>query len=124
MPDDLKPQSDVARQSADSRTETIARLNDELRATGRGGRLVVTRGVHSLASYDPRALARAIAEYDQFSADNDPYGERDFGTFELFGTRLMWKIDYYDPDLECGSEDPSDPEATVRVLTVLLPSEY
>jgi hypothetical protein len=36
----------------------------------------------------------------------------------------MWKIDYFDLKLELGSDDPADPAATVRVLTVLLPSEY
>lgn len=36
----------------------------------------------------------------------------------------MFKIDYYDLELEYGSEDPADPEQTVRVLTVMLPSDY
>ncbi len=107
-----------------TRAEIIASLNDEMRRSGRGGRLVVTPGVRSLASFDPRALIRAIAAYDQFRPDNDPYGERDFGVFELFGVRLWWKIDYYDAKLEFGSDDPTDPDITVRILTVLLPSEY
>lgn len=84
----------------------------------------MTRGVRSLPSFDARALIGAIAAYDHFSPDNDPYGERDFGAFHLFGVKLFWKIDYYDRKLEFGSDDPADPEVTVRVLTVLLPSEY
>lgn len=107
-----------------TRAEVIACLNDDLRKNGRGGRMVITPGVHSLASFDARELIGAVAAYDRFDPDNDPHGERDFGTFELFGVRLMWKIDYFDLKLELGSDDPADPAATVRVLTVLLPSEY
>ena len=71
-----------------------------------------------------RRSAKVIA-FDDFNADNDPHREHDFGSFELNGDKLFWKIDYYstdDPDL--GSEDPSDPAKTERVLTVMLAEEY
>jgi hypothetical protein len=62
--------------------------------------------------------------FDSFTPDNDPYGEHDFGAFEHEGQRIFWKIDYYAPDMEHGSEDPADPKQTVRVLTIMLASEY
>jgi hypothetical protein len=61
---------------------------------------------------------------DSFTEDNDPHGEHDFGAFEHEGARIFWKIDYYAPDMEHGSENPADPKQTVRVLTIMLASEY
>lgn len=106
------------------RAEAIAQLNDTLRKQGRGGKVMVTRGVDSLPGFNPVMLAVALASYDGFDPDNDPHGERDFGDFTLFGADLFWKIDYYDPSLTYGSDDPADPAQTNRVLTVMLTSEY
>ena len=62
--------------------------------------------------------------FNDFTADNDPHGERDFGAFEHNGSRIFWKIDYYAPYLEHCSENPADASQTVRVLTIMLASEY
>ena len=106
------------------RAEVIASLNDQLRKTGVGGTIMITQNVRRLAGYDAEALAAALANYDEFDCDNDPHGERDFGDLTLFGTDLLWKVDYYDLDLKFGSDDPADPGVTHRVLTVLLASEW
>ena len=106
------------------RTEAIARLNDQLRKTGTGGSIMITRGVASIAGFDRTALLAALAAYEGFDADNDPHGERDFGDLTLWGTDLFWKIDYYDPGLKFGSDDPADASVTRRVLTVMLTSEW
>ena len=62
--------------------------------------------------------------FNTSTEDNDPHGEHDFGAFEHNSERIFWKIDYYDRTLSRGSDDPSDPVHTVRVLTIMLASEY
>jgi hypothetical protein len=107
------------------RAERIARLNDELRTNGRGGQIVITRGVHELTGPDVSELLKALAAFNDFDADSDPHGERDLGLFDFHGRELMFKIDYYsDAQFRWGSNDPANPDVTERVLTVLLPEEY
>ena len=66
---------------------------------------------------------------DSFTEDNDQHGEHDFGAFEHEGERIFWKIAYYDratfgTGRDYASENPADPKQTVRVLTIMLASEY
>ncbi len=46
------------------------------------------------------------------------------GTFEHSGEKIYWKIDYFDPEMEQGSEDPADSAQTTGLLTIMLASEY
>ena len=66
-----------------------------------------------------------VRDFDNFTEENDPYGEHDFGAFEVEGVgRIFFKVDYYDTDYSGGSDDPTDLEKTRRVLTVMLAEEY
>ena len=106
--------------------DAVRLLNDAFRASfdPRLGRAVMTSGVDALPS-DVKAMAiRRVATFSDFTPENDPYGEHDFGDFEVGGRRLFWKIEYYDAEMEAGSEDPADPSVTLRVLTVMLAEEY
>jgi hypothetical protein len=51
-------------------------------------------------------------------------GEHGFVSVEHDGTTYFAKIDYYTPDLSMGSDDPSDPSQTTRVLTIMRADEY
>lgn len=108
-----------------SRTARIAYLNDQLRCRLKGGQLAVTRGIFDLCGgiYVIEIVERVRA-FNDFSADNDPYCERDFGTFDFLGHRINWKIDYYDLNMRYRSDDPADPALTSRLLTVMLAEEY
>ena len=104
----------------------IRALNDAFRSSSPSseGRWMLTAGVLA-EGVEFTALAIAtVRSFTGFSADNDPYGEHDFGAFNLAGRHLFWKIDYYAPDFLHGSENPADPSITCRVLTVMLASEY
>jgi hypothetical protein len=109
----------------DETTTKIAVLNDLCRtAMGVAGRLVQTQGITALPLSEQSAIREKVETYSDFGPGNDPHGERDFGSFEHAGETIFWKIDYYDRTLRAGSEDPSDPKQTVRVLTIMLASEY
>ena len=102
----------------------IAHLNDEFRRSFSGGKVMMTSGVDALPAMVKAAVLQKVATFEEFTEGNDPHGEHDFGSFELLGRKFFWKIDCYDRELRYGSEDPSDPEKTIRVLTVMLSDEY
>jgi hypothetical protein len=88
------------------------------------GQILITQGI---AGEDWAFIAKvkdAVATFNTFTEDNDPYGDHTFGAFEIDGEKLFWKIDLYDENYEYGSEDPSNLEVTRRALTIMLASEY
>lgn len=104
--------------------DRIRALNDAFRATFRGGLIAMTPGVDELPDCVKAEVMTKVATFNTFNGDDDPHGEHDFGSFEVVGRKFFWKIDYYDPNLTYGSEDPADASKTKRVLTVMLASEY
>ncbi|MGO9172223.1 MAG: DUF3768 domain-containing protein [Rhodomicrobium sp.] len=105
----------------------IRTLNDQCRQAWGvypNSRVVITEGIRALSAADQSAIAEKVQAFDCFGEDNDPHGEHDFGSFEQNGQRVFWKIDYYDPTCRYGSEDPSNPARTCRVLTIMLADEY
>ena len=127
--------------TAREQTARIARLNDMARqAMGVACTTVVTVGFRSLPASDQSRVRELIETFDAFDENNDPHGERDFGTIYQLGDgrwttertrvrddereRVFWKFDYYDRDLRFGSEDAANPTITRRVLTIMLADEY
>jgi hypothetical protein len=107
--------------------QTAARvrdLNDRLRKHRIGGRVVMTRGIAALGDEMMLRIDQAVRAFDAFSPDNDPYGEHDFGTVHVEDHVILFKIDYYDLDLQFASPDPADPNVTCRVMTLMLADEY
>lgn len=97
----------------------IASINDEFRRSMSG--CTITRGVTALAPFMNEIFVK-VRDFSEFTEDNDPYGEHDFGSFESGEHKLFWKIDYYDENLEKWC-DPLSPDCN-RVLTIMLAEEY
>jgi len=106
-------------------TNQIAALNDLARtAMGIACTVVQTSGIAALPPADQSAIRERVETFNDFCEGNNPWGQRDFGSFEHNGTKVFWKIDYYNRTLDAGSDDPSDPKQTTRVLTIMLAKEY
>ena len=86
--------------------DRIRELNDAYRCHGVGnGRTVYTKSLCNLGLGFKLAALLCVKSYSDFTKGNDPHSEHDFGSFELDGEKVFWKIDYYDLKLEYGSEE-------------------
>ena len=106
------------------KSERIQRLNDIFRTTLIGGMVNMTDGIASLPETEVAEIVSKVRLFNVFNEDNDPHGEHDFGIIQHQGQSVYFKIDYYDKEVLYGSEDPSDPEVTTRVMTIMFSYEY
>lgn len=103
----------------------VRELNDRFRQSGAGhGSLVLTRGVLEKGGTFAATAVQAVQDFNNFSDENDPWGEHDFGAVEIDGENIFFKFDYLDPTLKAGSENPANEGCTHRVLTIMLAKEY
>ena len=99
------------------RVVEIAKKNDEFR---RGYSFTVTRGIEAMPNM--LEVIDRVKAFNDFTEDNDPYGEHDFGSLLCSSETIYWKIDYYNPELS-GWCDPLDIRCR-RILTIMLAEEY
>lgn len=115
---------------AKSRTERIAQLNDRCRqGLDRTAQIVVTRNCLARLAPSGDKVDEIVAQAEIMQAVRqaifDPHSpERDIAAVTVRETKLFFKIDYYDSNVEYGSEDPADAAMTTRVLTIMLPEDY
>lgn len=109
----------------DQRSAKIRELNDAFRCHCIGtGTVLITQGINTIEGVTIDDVAARVQAFDDFSEENDPHGEHDFGAFEIGGEKVFWKIDYYDFSHTQHSPNAADPDVTHRVLTIMLASEY
>jgi hypothetical protein len=96
---------------------STAARNDALRsripAIAPPDHLVITRGIAALGDKAVVEILMQVKAFHAFTADNDPWGEHDFGAFESSGHRIFWKIDDY-----------AGTDGYQLVLTIMLAEEY
>jgi len=102
----------------------IRALNDRARQSFTGCRVAITAGIATLGHDAVYAIFDLVKAYDDFTPNNDPYGEHDFGSLYWGEHQVFWRLDYYDLDFTLHSPDPADETVTARVLTVMLAEEY
>ncbi|BDM83512.1 DUF3768 domain-containing protein [Acaryochloris marina] len=104
---------------------TIAQLNDRFRQGDHTlGQVFTTQLVQGLSSREQQELFRLVRTFDEFTEDNDPWKEHDYGRIEFQDEQYLWKIDYFDRKMEYGSKDPRNTAVTTRLLTIMHSSEY
>ena len=111
------------------RHAVIAQQNDQFRQTWGAdftipGQILCTPGITEKGFGFEVAVMKAVMQFDDFTKDNSPYGERDFGSLTIEDVRIFWKFDLYDADYQGGTPDATNPAVTRRVLTIMLPEEY
>ena len=102
----------------------IATLNDKFRRSFINGEVLLSAGIAAMSSEDKANIISLVQNFNDFTPDNNPYSENDFGTFDYKGEKILWKIDYYDLNNKYHSEDPSNPYITNRILTIMKVFEW
>jgi hypothetical protein len=99
---------------ASSTRARIIELNDQLRTTFKGGRVMMMPSVYQL---DARLCGRALFAMSRHRIFADG-GEHDRGVFIFAGYSFEWRIECRGPDGTGVSLDPADAQKTFRVLTL------
>lgn len=110
-----------SRPAAEETADTVCRLNDRLRQTCTGGRVVLSPGVLSLPPEANMEVLNRVRGFAAFDRENEQH--HDFGSFDFAGITYCF-------ELECcsraqdGSKDPADGGKTTRVMTIMRADEY
>jgi hypothetical protein len=109
-----------------SQTQKIRALNIAFwRNPVMNGRLMLSRYVADKGEDFAHKCLQALAGYDAWTTDNDPWNEADFCNFEIDGETVFAKLSYYDKhDQNYGSENAADPSKTLRIGVIMLKEEY
>lgn len=100
--------------------DRIRQLNDQFRkmvAQDYPDNVIETYPVVKLSWSELQDIFERISSFSDFDDTVGP--EHDFFSFDYKGRRYAVKINYFAGDLTHPSPDPSDPDRTVRVMTII-----
>lgn len=92
--------------------QIIKELNDNFRKSFLGGHVIISQKVQMLPAKSRKELFEYIKQFNNFTKENDPYGEHDFGSIKFQNNVYFWKIDYYDTNFLYHSPNPSNTSVT------------
>ena len=87
-------------------------------------KLVITNSIIAKGAEFAQACLDAVIEFEDFDEGNDPHDEHDMVFVTVRNENIIAKIDYYNNEMDAGSEDSCDPSVTVRVMTIMLAEDY
>ena len=102
----------------------IETLNDNFRRSFINGEVLLSAGIAAMSSEDKANIVALVQNFNDFNEGNDPYSERDWGSFDYKDEKILWKIDYYDLNNQYHSENPANPDITNRILTIMTVFEW
>lgn len=70
----------------------IAKLNDDFRANPSLGTFVLTPGIRANSFDDIEIILNKVRHFKDFSEENNPYGEKDFGAFSFKGEKIFGRL--------------------------------
>ena len=111
-------------QPVEKEAVSVSKKNDLLRANipaiAKPNLLLLTRGIYTkFTNSEVADILQKVKSFTDFTPDNDPWKEHDFGSFIYKGETIFWKIDDY-----TSVAKEYNKEGYALVLTVLLADEY
>ena len=101
---------------------SLSILNDKARQNLNNYSL--SQAVQGLNEESLQQLLEQVKTFNEFSEDNDPWDEHDYGRIEFEGNTYLWKIDYYNKNMTGHSPNSADDSVTRRIICVMRSDEY
>ena len=103
-------------------SHSIAVRNDYLRSflpmMPNPHKLILSAHVSQLTRGEMFEIISLVKRFTNFTNENDPYKERDFGRVVFCDEVFLWKFDYFDESFTSFQENG------IRALTIMHESEY
>jgi len=70
----------------------IKTLNDSFRRTFNGGKVTLSCGISAKSQSELAEILNQVRCFNDFTKENDPYNEHDFGSFNIKASKYIGKL--------------------------------